>query len=58
MTDILKQVLEALMQFESTLDDARIRNILADDLESAYMFAIMNMRYLKKNQEENQEKTA
>lgn len=45
MTDILKQVLEALMQFESTLDDARIRNILADDLESAYLFAITCINY-------------
>lgn len=58
MPDKLDDILKGIQGGQKWITDQRQREILAYELQSAYMFAIMNMRYLKKNQEENQEKTA
>lgn len=46
MSDKLDDVLKRLEERQKTIIDERIRNVLADDLESAYMFAARHSRYV------------
>lgn len=52
MTDKLDDILKRIEEGQKWIVEQHLRDILAYDLETAYMFATINNRYLKKNQEE------
>ena len=52
MTDELDDILKRMMEGQKEITDQRIRDNLAHDLQSAYMFAVVSIRYRQKKQEE------
>lgn len=51
MTDKLDDILKRMMEEQKNITDQRIRDNLAHDLQSAYMLAVVSIRYRQKNQE-------